>query len=38
LTDPAGKLVEESDPIEAETLKEQIIAGFYGSDIPATLG
>jgi hypothetical protein len=32
LTDLAGKLVEENDPVKAETLKEQIIAGFYGDE------
>ena len=30
LGDLAGRLVEERDPVKAERLKEEIIAGFYG--------
>ncbi len=31
LDELAGKLVDERDPAKAEKLKEEIVAGFYGT-------
>ena len=30
LTAAAAQMVEESDPVQAEELKQRIVAGFYG--------
>ncbi len=35
LTEYEKKMVETNDPVEAQRLKEQIIAGFYGDDSDA---
>ena len=32
LTEYSKRMVETSDPVEAERLKKQIVAGFYGDD------
>ena len=35
LTEYEKKMVETNDPVEAQRLKEQIIAGFYGDESDA---
>ena len=32
LTEYSKRMVETSDPVEAERLKQQIVAGFYGDE------
>ncbi len=35
LTEYEKKMVETTDPAEAQRLKEQIVAGFYGDEVDA---